>query len=171
MALYLLFENKQLLLDMKKVTLLSFIAAFAFLFVNNTQAQDYKHALGVRVGAYNGINFKTFLNAQNALDLNLNFRSHNHYKDVLITGLYEIHNNIQNAPGLRWYYGGGASLGSSKWYDENYFFLSADGVLGLDYKFTGAPINLALDWRPRLQLVDDVNFWTGDVGLAIRFTF
>ncbi|TZF82994.1 hypothetical protein FW774_11865 [Pedobacter sp. BS3] len=157
---------------MKKITSLSFIAVFAFLLVNKTQAQDYKHALGVRVGAYNGINFKTFLNAQNALDFNLNFRSHDDYKYVFITGLYEIHNNIQNAPGLRWYYGGGASLGSSKpKYADGSFFLSADGVLGLDYKFTGAPINLALDWRPRLQLVDDVDFWTGDVGLAIRFTF
>jgi hypothetical protein len=23
-----------------------------------------------------------------------------------------------------------------------------DGVLGLDYKFKGAPINLSLDWQP-----------------------
>jgi hypothetical protein len=49
--------------------------------------------------------------------------------------------------------------------------LSADGVLGLDYKINGAPLNLALDWIPRLELTPTTDFRSVDIGLAIRITF
>jgi hypothetical protein len=29
-----------------------------------------------------------------------------------------------------------------------------DGVLGLDYKFNGAPINMSLDWQPSFEFGD-----------------
>jgi len=37
-------------------------------------------------------------------------------------------------------------------------FLSAEGILGLDYKLTGAPLNLAIDWIPRLDLTAITDF-------------
>jgi hypothetical protein len=49
--------------------------------------------------------------------------------------------------------------------------LGAQGVVGLDYKFQQVPINLSLDWKPELNLVDNVNFEAAAVGLAVRFTF
>jgi hypothetical protein len=73
---------------------------------------------------------------------------------------------------LNWYYGGGASIGSYKRRDfDGEVFFSADGVIGLDYKFNGAPINLALDWRPRLEITPNSGLSSNDLGLAIRFTF
>ncbi|MFA6946538.1 MAG: hypothetical protein WC220_11620 [Pedobacter sp.] len=157
---------------MKKLLLLCLTAGFIFLANSNAQAQTYENAIGVRLGSYNGVNFKTFLNTNKALDLNLSFRNNNDFKRVFFTGLYEVHNPIAGAPGLLWYYGGGGSIGSYKYRDfEGDLFLSADGVLGLDYKIEGAPLNLAIDWRPRLELTPDTYFGTGDVGLAIRLTF
>jgi hypothetical protein len=47
----------------------------------------------------------------------------------------------------------------------------AQGVLGLDYKFMNAPINLSLDWKPELNLVSDINFEPAAVGFTARFTF
>lgn len=138
---------------------------------SDAQAQTYENAIGVRIGSYNGVNFKTFVNTNKALEFNLAVRSNNDFKRFILTGLYEVHNPINGAPGLLWYYGGGGSIGSYKYRDfEGDLFLSADGVLGLDYKFDGVPLNLAVDWRPRLELTPDTNFGTGDVGLAIRLT-
>jgi len=157
---------------MKKLFLLCLTAGFIFLASSKAQAQNYENAIGVRLGSYNGINFKTFLNSNKALDLNLSFRNNDDFKRFLLTGLYEVHNPINGAPGLQWYYGGGGSIGSYKRRDfEDDLWLSADGVLGLDYKIEGAPLNLAIDWRPRLEVTPDTNFRTGDVGLAIRLTF
>src|SRR5690606_34262739 len=157
---------------MKKLFLLCLIAGLIIYAGQDAKAQDYSNAIGVRVGSYNGVNFKTILNSNKALDLNLSVRSNDHIKRFLLTGLYEVHNPINGAPGLLWYYGGGASLGSYKveGFDGD-LFLSADGVLGLDYKIEGAPLNLAIDWRPRLELTPNTDFGTGDVGLAIRLTF
>ncbi|MXV50963.1 hypothetical protein GS399_08260 [Pedobacter sp. HMF7647] len=156
---------------MTRKCLPALVLFFLCFFSLNLKAQDYKNAIGVRLGTYTGVNFKTFLNADDALDFNLSFRTHNGYKDVRLTGLYQIHAPIEDVPGLRWYYGFGASIGSQKYQDDSGLFFSIDGVAGLDYKFGGAPINLALDWRPRLELSPDANVTASDIGLAVRFTF
>lgn len=157
---------------MKKLLLLCLTAGLLIISQTSAQAQTYENAIGVRVGSYNGINFKTFIESNKALDFNLSVRSNDNFKRFILTGLYEVHNPINGAPGLQWYYGGGASIGSYKVRSfDGELFLSADGVLGLDYKIQGAPLNLAIDWRPRLELVPDTNFGSGDVGLAIRLTF
>ncbi len=157
---------------MKKLLLLCLTAGLVLIGRSNANAQTYENAIGVRIGSYKGVNFKTFLNTNKALDLNLSVRNNDNFKRFILTGLYEVHNPINGAPGLLWYYGGGASIGSYKAKDfEGDLFLSADGVLGLDYKFDGVPLNLAIDWRPRLELTPNTNFGTGDVGLAIRLTF
>jgi hypothetical protein len=157
---------------MRKLPLLFVTACSIILASSNLQAQTYKNAIGLRLGSYNGLNYKTFLNSDKALDLNLSFRNNNDLNRFLFTGLYQVHNPIDQVSGLLWYYGGGGSIGSYKRRDyDNDLWLSADGVLGLDYKIAGAPLNLAIDWRPRFELTPNANIRTGDVGFAIRFTF
>ena len=146
--------------------------------ITKVQAQNYSHAIGGRFGAANGISFKTALSKGAMLELIGNFRSSKNASYVNLTGLYEVYNPIKGAQGLNWFYGAGASIGSYKWKDNDKYrnnngevYLSLDGVLGLDYKFTGAPINLSLDWIPTFQLTPETGFYSGDVGLGVRFTF
>jgi hypothetical protein len=148
------------------------VAAFFTVSITDATAQSYNHAIGGRFGNANGVSFKTALNKGAMLELIGNFRSNSGYSYANLTGLYEVYNPIGGAEGLNWFYGAGASIGSSKLkgYDGD-FYLSANGVLGLDYKFKGAPINLSLDWIPALQLTPDTGFWGGDIGLGVRFTF
>jgi hypothetical protein len=48
-------------------------------------------------------------------------------------------------------------------------FFGVDGVLGLDYKISGAPIDLSLDIQPEVSIPDGgFDIWGG---LGIRFTF
>jgi len=151
---------------------LTVIATLAIQF--SSKAQGYDNAIGGRFGAANGVTFKTTLGGNKMIDIIANFRSNDNYKYFRVTGLYEIYNPIDGAQGLNWYYGIGGSIGSVK---ERYFnrssdlYLSADGVLGLDYKFADAPINISLDWKPAIQLTPDTNFDASGVGLSLRFTF
>lgn len=138
------------------------------------EGHNYKNAIGGRFGVANGITFKTFLNDQNALDVILNFRSNSKSSTFKLVGLYEIHNPIDTAPGLQWYYGAGAGIGTykNKETDNSGAAFSIDGVLGLDYKIDGAPINLSLDWKPEMRFAPDntgVDF--AGFGLSIRFAF
>ena len=55
--------------------------------------------------------------------------------------------------------------------DDDGVAIGIDGVLGLDYKIGGAPINLSLDWQPSFNFVGKTYFEGGWGGFAIRFTF
>lgn len=155
---------------MKKLLVLS----FAVLFSLSLQAQkksnegvSYQNALGVKVFDGGGVTFKHFFNEKNAGELVGYFWRNG----TRITGLYEIHNNISGVDGLKWYIGPGAHVGIYKtgYGDGTYF--GVDGVLGLDYKFKSAPINLSADWQPSYEFGDNRGFYGNWGGLAIRFTF
>ncbi len=158
---------------MKKqlLTIAAIFALFTMLTLT-TKAQSYNNAIGGRFGTANGISFKTSLKKNAMLELIGNFRSNSSFDYFQVTGLYEIYNPINGAEGLNWFYGGGATIGSvkAKGFDGD-VYLGVNGVLGLDYKFNGAPINLSLDWIPTLRLTPNTNFYSGDVGLGVRFTF
>lgn len=158
---------------MKKqlLTICAIFALFTMLTLT-AKAQSYNNAIGGRFGTANGISFKTSLKKNAMLELIGNFRSNSNFDYFQVTGLYEIYNPINGAEGLNWFYGGGATIGSvkAKGFDGD-VYLGVNGVLGLDYKFNGAPINLSLDWIPTLRLTPNTNFYSGDVGLGVRFTF
>ena len=151
-----------------------FLALVLSLFILSVQAQSkssgsstYRTALGVKVWDGGGISFKHFVNGKNALELIGYFWN----QGTRVTGLYEIHGPISGASGLQWYIGPGAHVG---FYNTKYgdgAFIGLDGVLGLDYKFHGAPINVSLDWQPSIEFGDNRGFVGSWGGLGIRYTF
>jgi hypothetical protein len=165
--------TKQIMIMKKLLFTVIAVSAFFAIGATNANAQSYKNAIGGRFGSANGVSFKTGLNKGAMLELIGNFRSNSGVTYANLTGLYEVYNPINGAEGLNWYYGAGATIGSYKVKHGggSDVYLSANGVLGLDYKFNGAPINLSLDWVPALQLTPSTGFWGGDVGLGVRFTF
>jgi hypothetical protein len=155
--------------------LLATIILLGFIVTNgqskSANSSSYRTALGVKFYP-GGITLKHFFNGtNNAGELIAYFRS-NRFR---ITGLYEIHGNFNGAPGLRWYIGPGAHIGFYDYYYRNNHidgtYFGIDGVLGLDYKFNGAPINISIDWQPSFEFQDDLGFYGGWGGIAIRYTF
>jgi len=150
------------------------IIAFAVLLsiASSVEAQgnrgsSYRTALGVKVWDGAGISFKHFVSGNNAIELIGYFWS----QGARITGLYEIHGPISGASGLQWYIGPGVHIG---FYNTKYgdgAFAGIDGVLGLDYKFNGAPINISLDWQPSFEFGAGRGFYGSWGGLGIRYTF
>jgi hypothetical protein len=132
-----------------------------------TNSSSYKTALGVKVWDGGGISLKHFVSDNHALEgigyfWNQGFR---------ITGLYEIHGPISGATGLKWYIGPGAHIGIYNTKYGGQSIIGIDGVLGLDYKFNGAPINMSLDWQPSFEFGDNRGFVGSWGGLGIRYTF
>lgn len=133
---------------------------------------EYRTAAGVKIWP-GAITVKHFIKDEVALEglgyfWNYGFR---------FTGLYEFHGDINGAPGLKWYVGPGAHIGfyDDDWrrnddYRDDGVDLGVDGVIGLDYKIKGAPINLSIDWQPSFTFVSRVDFRSWG-GIAVRFAF
>ena len=51
------------------------------------------------------------------------------------------------------------------------FHFGIDGIIGVDYKIKGAPLNLSLDWNPSFEFGTNSAGFNSLGGLAIRFAF
>ena len=158
---------------MKKT--LCLLLVITTLFTLNASAQSmgssYQTAVGIKFWP-GAISVKHFIAGNTALEGLGNFWD----RGFRFTGLYEIHGDINDVEGLKWYVGPGAHLG---WYNGTYYHghdygsgalsIGVDGVLGLDYKFNGAPIAVSLDINPYLELNHPyLDIWGG---LGVRYTF
>ncbi|MCO4293732.1 hypothetical protein NF867_12740 [Solitalea sp. MAHUQ-68] len=142
--------------------------------IASVKAQSYSTALGGRIGTESGITLKHFLKSKGALEGILAFNNHS----FNLTGLYEVQGNAFSEPGLDWFVGGGAHIGSHRHYHNNHddydhtTDFGLDGILGLEYTFSGAPINIGVDWKPELNFISPYEgFYPDNFALSIRFTF
>jgi hypothetical protein len=151
---------------MRKIVFMLFLL-IAATFVNKAFSQDYKVAIGIRFSTpsptlSNSVSVKYFINDRDAIEGLISFGTR-----FGIGGLYEVHQLIGATPAFTWYFGGGAYIGSQ----ANTTFVGPTGVIGIDYKFQNAPINLSLDWKPELDIIPSINFVPDAFGLTARFTF
>ncbi len=160
---------------MKKIL---FVLLFGFSLISFSQlnAQDYKTALGVRLSSAgaqinNSITLKQFINDKTAIEALFSFGD-----PIALGALVEFHKPL-SAEGLRYFYGAGGYISFVKTYDASAQKngtdpnFGAQGVIGLDYKFPNIPLNLSLDWKPELNIVNDINFEASAIGFTARFTF
>lgn len=163
-----------------KKSFMSFVVVLALttLTVNAQNLSDHYHtALGLKVwGDGGGVSLKHVVGNNHALEgIGYFWRG-----GARITGLYEFHFDIPGAPGLKWYIGPGVHVGIyNRYYFDRYYnngrtsgtYVGIDGVIGLDYKFNGVPINISLDWQPSLEFGDNQGFMGSWGGLGVRYTF
>lgn len=145
--------------------------------VSEIAAQSYKTGLGLRFGGLtSGITLKHFTNSNTALEGILSVGR----KSVLVTGLYEKHVAADKSSALKFLYGVGAHIGffqdgGSYYYNDRRTYTSStvvgiDGILGLDYKFNKAPINISMDLKPFIDFFGG-NYVYMDGGVSLRYTF
>jgi len=157
-----------------KTTILTSILFAGILLQANSQSlgTSYTTAIGVKVYPAS-LSVKHFVQQNNAIEGLLTFWESGNR----LTGLYEIHGDINNAAGLKWYIGPGAHIGF--WNDtwkknnptrESGMVVGVDGILGLDFKFKNVPLNMSIDWQPSFNLIGYQYFESGWGGLGIRYT-
>jgi hypothetical protein len=160
---------------MKKITF-TLLLAFAFLLTNNMNAQEYKSAVGLRLGYPLSASYKHFLNDRSAFEVTAGFRGYTYYSWFNVGAYYLIHNEIPSIDGLKWYYGGGANVYFWNWDsgfdygDSSNVSFGISGVIGLDYAFSEIPLNLSADWIPTFFINGYGNgFGGGYGGLSARY--
>lgn len=154
---------------MKKLVFIFILVAGAAM---SSHAQNYQNAVGLRAGLGGGVTFKHFLNRTAALEgiVYMNWNGGN------ITGLYEVHQGGFNDPNFKWYYGGGGHIGfynaAFDRYGRRYVggnTLGLDGIVGIEYTFSEAPLNLSFDWKPSVEIFGFQGFWFDEFALSVRF--
>ena len=157
----------------KKLTIAAVALFFGLSSYNEVKAQTYATAAGLRLGVSTGVTFKHFIKDDLALEGIL----HSKWRGLLITGLFEVHKNIREVRGLRWFYGGGAHIGSWNYRNrtpieyQGRTVVGIDGIIGLDYMFDDLPLNLSLDYKPAFNLITSGGFWGTETALSVRYTF
>ncbi len=163
---------------MKKISFFLVVSLLAvFISSSKLSAQNYSGSIGLRLGGYNGITYKGFINEKAAFEVFGTFRSYSSaYTFLTATALYEIHNAIPNVDGLKWYYGGGVTAGFFS-YQSSYIgsttstIFGITGILGLEYVFKDVPINVSLDWAPTYYLNSGFGFSGDYFALSGRYIF
>ncbi len=160
-AIFTVLFNLINFVQMKKITFCLALFCAMFLSLNSLKAQDYKSAIGVRLGVPLSLSYKHFINEKGAIELTAGYR-------LVVTGFsytsigasYQHHTSINSIAGLAWYFGGGANV--NVWSYPDYYktagvnasttSIGIFGIVGLDYKFADYPVNLSLDWAPTYLL-------------------
>lgn len=166
---------------MKKSLFKSLLASVLFIFgVTSLSAQDYKLAVGARLGVPLSASVKTKIGEGKMIEASLGYRSTSRnfsydYTRVNISVNYQMYTPLEDVlEGLHYYYGGGISAyfwtyEFSSDYNSTTFGFQAN--VGLDYKFDGKPVNVSLDYMPSFFFGGVIGgFGAGYGALAIRYT-
>jgi hypothetical protein len=170
-----------------KILITSFTLIILFSLSKPSIAQENEIQLGFRFGNTTGFTARAITENNFALEGILGFRS----GGLQLYGLVESRkplymNRLDN---MFLYFGGGVHLGFVRWneygeyYDPynnyNYYYsdwrfgaaFGMDGIIGMEYIFSSAPISLAVDFKPFFEVYGPfllrVNFW--DFAFHIRY--
>lgn len=159
-----LFSFERTKLDKMKRILFALITFLSLSIVS--KAQDYKFAAGIRFSnaeptLSNAVSLKYFLTETSAIEGIVSYGSR-----FGIGALLELHKPFK-PEGFGWFYGGGVYVG----FADNNSYVGPTGIVGLDYKFSGIPLNLSLDWKPELDIVPKIKFVPAAFALSARFAF
>ena len=135
--------------------------------IQSAQAQEYNTAIGVNLGADMGFGFKHFLGERSAIEAQFGYNLG--CDGVMLSAVYQYH--VPLATGFSLYAGGGLNicvLHLGKHHDSD-FAIGLDPTVGFEYKFAGAPIALAVDYKPNINFTPHSQWDLA--AFKIRYTF
>ena len=124
--------------------------------------QLYDHALGLRGGVGATVTYKKFVSEPLAFEAILGLYDYDYFGLGL---LLEKHKYVGDLNRLLWYWG----VGPYVTFGDNFTGVGVSGALGLDLSFEAIPIDITLDWLPRLRLVGGGRFLPSGGGIGIRY--
>ncbi|GAB4091231.1 hypothetical protein [Flaviaesturariibacter terrae] len=157
----------------KKLLFLVAAACAATAALGQNVGTDYRTAAGIWYYPA-GITLKRFVGRHIALE-GIGYLQHG----FRLTVLAEYHGSLGKVPGLNWFAGPGlhSSFRGDRIPDEHPgephedLVFGADGIVGIDYKVRGAPVNLSFAWQPAVNLAGVNYFEARHGGLGIRYAF
>ncbi len=128
---------------------------------NLVQAQYYRDAAGLRGGTGATISYKKFLSDPIALEAILGSYDYDFFG---VSVLLQKHEDI-GVRRVQWYWGVGPYLTTAR----NFSAWGIMGALGLDASFESIPINITVDWTPRLRLKSGGRAFLRSAGVGLRY--
>ncbi len=134
--------------------------------------QLYKTGVGARVGFFNGLTVKSFMQEGRAIEGILATR----WNGFILTGLYELQRPFPDVNNLEWYAGGGAHVGfwgngTGRYAGSTESVFGLDLILGVEYTFDEFPFSASIDWKPAFNVVGTTGWWGDGLALSIRYTW
>ncbi len=165
----------------KNILFICFCCTLVMVSPNHMQAQNYKTALGVRLGPDYGLTLKHFVGEKVALEVlataralgpNLSARGWGR-PGFNFAALCEWNFPIGDVEGFRWLVGVGAHVGywGSYFSSTDYINTGPDAMIGLEYTFVKIPLTLQLDWKPSVNVFQQRHWRPYDFGLSARYVF
>jgi len=150
---------------------------FIAIVFSSMQAQDYKSAVGLRLGYPISATYKTFVNESMAFEGFVGYRSFFGASYINLNAAVQIHQDLEleNLEGLQWYYGAGAGyyIWSFDGAGGSFNSVGISGYLGLSYTLKNTPVNFSVDWVPTVLIGGSGIFGSGFTGssaaLAVRY--
>jgi hypothetical protein len=153
---------------------LFYVFTLLFFFAITVNAQDYNTGIGIRAGTSNGLTIKHFIGTRSVIEGIFATR----WQGYNFTGLFQIYDQAFNTPRLNWFYGFGGHIGSYRGVehrrfddDEKYLLFGIDGIIGMEYNFSGIPFNISLDWKPSIDITGGFYPWGDEVAFSLRYIF
>jgi hypothetical protein len=150
---------------------LKIVATLVIIFssICNLSAQEYKSSVGIRLGTSINASYKIFIEENQAIEAIAGISRVGGNSLGTIGGLYQVQSQLTNkVNNLDWYIGAG---GFYRFANENINSnLLISTVIGLEYTFETAPINLFIDILPYYNVLDKVEF-DADASLGVRYIF
>ena len=147
---------------MRKALIIALLGIFSL----NISAQDSGFGAGVIFGEPTGLSLKSWLSSKNAVDAAVTWSSIDDF--VYLHADFLIHNFsvIDVSDGqLPLYFGIGAKVGFG-----NDLIFGARIPIGLDYMFSGAPVDIFVEIVPGLTIIPTFDFDI-DGGIGVRYWF
>jgi len=176
---------------MKKIFLIT-VTIFLLNAATSTAQQDYRLAAGLNIRQWSyGGTIKYFLNEKSAIEGLINYK----WRGVNVTEMYQYHGKFQKKKlrhlrRLNWYMGGGAHIGyfgkNNPFFQkaDGFTIIGADGIIGLEYKITAAPLSFGVDYKPAVNIIalpdpsglhpdspGGKRLWQDEIGLSVRYIF
>ena len=147
---------------MKPLFRLCLVFCTLFFLQSKVHAQFYDQAAGLRGGTGATVTYKKFLSDPLALEIIVGSFDYDYFgAGVLI----EKHTEM-NFSRLQWYWGLGPYINFS----SDFTAFGAIGALGLDFSFESIPIQISVDWTPRIRLAGaDAKLIVKRAGVGIRY--
>ena len=147
---------------MKKTIIIALLGVFSL----GIAAQDSGFGAGVIFGEPTGLSLKSWMSSKTAVDAAVTWSALDDFLYIHADFLIHNFNVIDVSDGqLPLYFGLGAKVG----FGNNVIF-GARIPIGLDYMFSGAPIDIFVEIVPGLTLLPEPGFDI-DGGIGIRYWF
>ena len=144
----------------------TFIIALLGISSLTMSAQDSGFGVGAIFGEPTGLSLKSWLSSKNAIDAAVAWSSIDDYLYLHADFLIHNFNVIDVSDGqLPLYFGIGAKVGFG-----NDLIFGARVPIGLDYMFSGAPVDIFVEIVPGLTIVPGIDFDI-DGGIGVRYWF